>query len=92
LQKIWSFETWKNIYPEYYTEENRYWHSHNAKANSLEIASKNQRKFSVEEVKQMRLEYQHGKSPKQIWLQHAPKVSWSTAYNMITNKTYKDIK
>lgn len=33
LQKIWWFETWKHIRPEYHTEENRYWHSHNAKGN-----------------------------------------------------------
>ena len=31
LQKVWWFETWKNIHPEYHTEENKYWHSHNAK-------------------------------------------------------------
>ena len=31
LQKVWWFETWKNIYPEYHTEENKYWHSHQAK-------------------------------------------------------------
>ena len=33
MQKIWWFETWKHIRPEYHTEENRYWHSHNAKGN-----------------------------------------------------------
>ena len=31
LQKVWWFETWKNIHPEYHTKENKYWHSHNAK-------------------------------------------------------------
>lgn len=31
LQKVWWFETWKHIYPEYQTEENKYWHSHQAK-------------------------------------------------------------
>lgn len=31
LQKVWWFQTWKNILPEYQTEENKYWHSHNAK-------------------------------------------------------------
>ena len=28
LQKIWWFDTWKHIYPEYKTAENKYWHSH----------------------------------------------------------------
>ena len=31
LQKVWWFQTWKDILPEYHTEENKYWHSHNAK-------------------------------------------------------------
>jgi hypothetical protein len=46
LQNVWWFETWKNIYPEYHTEENRYWHSHSAKANPPDTAAKNQRIFS----------------------------------------------
>ena len=35
LQKVWWFQTWKHIYPEYHTEENRYWHSHDAKNTNL---------------------------------------------------------
>lgn len=35
LQKVWWFQTWKNILPEYHTEENKYWHSHNAKNTNL---------------------------------------------------------
>lgn len=31
LQNVWWFNTWKHILPEYYNDENRYWHSHNAK-------------------------------------------------------------
>lgn len=92
LQKVWWFDTWKNIYPEYHTEENKYWHSHQAKANSSEIASKNQRIFTNEEVIQMRLDYDNGMSPKQIWQKYAPTRAWSTVYNVITRQTYKDIK
>lgn len=33
LQKVWWFETWKHIKPEYHTEENKYWHSHQSKGN-----------------------------------------------------------
>lgn len=92
LQKVWWFETWKNIYPEYHTEENKYWHSHQAKANSTEIASKNQRSFTDEEIIQMRLDYDNGMSPKQVWQKYAPEKAWSTVYNAITRQTYKDIK
>lgn len=92
LQKVWWFDTWKNIYPEYHTEENKYWHSHQAKANSSEIASKNQRSFTKEEVVQMRFDYDNGMAPKQVWQKYAPDKAWSTVYNVITRQTYKDIK
>lgn len=35
LQNVWWFNTWKHILPEYHTEENKYWHSHNAKNTNL---------------------------------------------------------
>ena len=60
MQKVWWFDTWKDIHPEYHTEENKYWHSHQAKANSSEIASNNKRKFSKETVIQMRKDYDSG--------------------------------
>lgn len=91
LQKVWWFETWQDIYPEYHTEENRYWHSHNAKANASEVASKNQRKFNKEQVLAMREDYDNGMTPKQVWLKHAPEVVWTTVYNIITRKSYTDI-
>lgn len=92
FQKVWWFETWKDIYPEYHSEENKYWHSHQAKANETSIAANNKRKFSNEEVIQMRLDYDNGMSPKEVWLKYAPQVAWSTVYNIITRQTYKDIK
>ena len=92
LQKVWWFETWKDIYPEYHTEENKYWHSHQGKANSSEVAADNKRKFSNEEVINMRNDYDNGMTPKEVWLKYAPEVAWSTIYNIITRKTYKDIK
>ncbi len=92
LQKIWWFDTWKNIYPEYHTEENKYWHSHNAKANSSNVAANNKRIFTVEQVIEMRKAYSDGMTPKQIWEKYAPNCAWSTVYNVITYSTYKDIK
>lgn len=92
LQKVWWFDTWKNIYPEYHTEENKYWHSHNAKANSSKVAANNKKCFTEEQVKQMRYDYDNGMSPKQVWQKYAPYRAWSTVYNAITRQTYKDIK
>lgn len=92
LQKVWWFETWKDVFPEYHTEENRYWHSHQAKANSSEIASNNKRCFNEEQVKLMRQDYDNGMTPKQVWLKYAPDKAWSTVYNVLIRQTYKDIK
>ena len=92
LQKVWWFDTWKHIYPEYHTEENKYWHSHNAKANSPEVAAQNKRVFTEEQVKEMREAYKNGMTPKQIWQKYSPNTAWSTVYNVITYQTYKDIK
>lgn len=92
LQKVWWFDTWKDIHPEYHTEENRYWHSHQAKANKSEVAANNKRKFNEEEVRAMRNDYENGLSPRQVWLKYSPESAWSTVYNIITRQTYKDIE
>ena len=94
LQKVWWFDTWKDIHPEYHSLENRHWHSHEAKANNSKVASQNQRKFSREEVLNMREDYDNGMTPKQVWKKYSPNgdVVWSTIYNIITRVTYKDIK
>lgn len=92
LQKIWWFETWKNIHPEYHNEENKYYHSHQAKANSYDVASNNQRCFIEEQVKQMREAYDNGMTPKEVWQKFAPQKAWSTVYNAITRHTYQDIQ
>ena len=92
LQKIWWFDTWKNIHPEYCTEENKYWHSHQGKANPPEIAAQNKRGFTAQEIVDMRADYNNGMTPKQIWKKYAPNRAYSTIYNIITRKTYKDIE
>lgn len=92
LQKVWWFDTWKHIHPEYHTEKNKYWHSHNAKANSSEVAAQNKRIFTEEQVREMRKAYEAGMTPKEIWQKYSPSTAWSTVYNVITYQTYKDIK
>ena len=92
FQNIWWFKTWSYICPEYYTKENKYWHSHQAKANSSEVAAKNQRVFSVDEVLQARQNfYINHMSIQQIYQQYFSNKAKSTVYNMIMGKTYKDI-
>lgn len=54
IQKIWYFETWKNIHPEYNTKENKEYHKTKAKGNIYEVASNNQRAFTKEQVQLIR--------------------------------------
>lgn len=90
LQKIWWFETWKTVHPEYHNEENKYYHSHEAKGTQQK--GYNTRIFSEDEVRKMRELYDNGATPKQVWQECAPNHAWTTVYNIITRKTYKDIK
>lgn len=64
---------------------------HQAKANSSKIAA-NKRKFSDEEIKNMRYNYDNGMSPKEVWQKYSPNSAWSTIYNIITRQTYKEIE
>lgn len=94
LQKIWGFDTWQYIHPEYNNEENKYWHSHQAKANPKEVASNNKRKFSKEQVLQMRKDYDGGMAPKQVYNKYCKDtgIATSTIYNIVLRITYKDIE
>ena len=92
LQKVWWFETWKDVFPEYHTEENKHFHAHQAKANNSKVAANNKRYFTEKQVRQMRNDYDNGMTPKQVWLKYAPEKAWSTVYNILIRQTYKDIK
>ncbi len=50
FHKIWNWENWKNILPEYHSKENIYWHSHQGKGLSSEQASLNAGKINKETV------------------------------------------
>lgn len=91
LQKVWQFDTWKHIHPEYHNEENKQWHKTNAKANSSEVAANNKRSFSPEEIIHMRNMYLSGISIQEIWKTYYPNKAKSTVYNAIKGITYKDI-
>lgn len=91
IQKIWYFETWPDIHPEYNTEENKIYHKTRAKANSSEVARNNKRAFSSEEVREMRNRFNSGESIQEIWKTTYPEKAKSTIYNVIHKITYKDI-
>lgn len=70
LQKVWHFETWRNIMPEVYTDENRRWHATLSKANinnprCLDGNNK-ERSCSEEEIQKMRKLREEGMSYNKI--------------------------
>lgn len=79
LQKVWHFETWKHIYPEVYTDENRKWHKTQSKAHqngNKDLGNNNrQRACTDEEVQLMRKLRQEGWSYNKI----AEKINRSNA-------------
>lgn len=91
IQKVWYFETWKHILPEYNTEENKLFHKTKSKANPYEICSKNKRAFSEEEIIAMRKRYQNGESIQSIWENGYKTSAKSSIYNAIKRINYKDI-
>ena len=92
IQKIWYFETWPDIYPEYNTLENKMYHSTVAKANSSEVARNNKRSFSKEEVIAMRKRFEDGETVQEIWKTTYSDKAKSTIYNIIHKITYKDVE
>lgn len=50
FHKIWNWETWKTILPEYHSKENIYWYSHQGKALSSEQASLNAGKIDKKTI------------------------------------------
>lgn len=93
LQKIWYFETWKDIKPEYNTPENKYWHSHQAKANYTSVARDNKRHFTKEQILQFREDYyKNNLTIREIQIKYNLVERTSTIRNAIIGKTYKDIK
>ena len=92
FQKIWQFETWKYVHPEYHTEENKKWHNTQAKANDSKVAANNKRSFSEEEVRNMRRMFKENEmNAAEIWKNFYPEKAYSTVLNAIQGTTYKDI-
>lgn len=67
FQKVWYLETWKNIMPEVYTEENRLWHKTQACANAQPKGLNNaQKACSEEEIENIRNLRRQGVSYRKI--------------------------
>lgn len=92
LQNVWHFITWVHIYPEYHTEENKYWHSHQSKGLSSEQAKINSRgAISEEDVKEIRKRYDNGETAAEIWKSSFPNYAKSTIVKIVSEKSHKNV-
>ena len=70
FKKVWHYETWKGIYPEVYSDENKKWHATQAKKNLNENTkmgiNNKSRACTEEEISEMRRLRQSGLSYEKI--------------------------
>lgn len=94
IQKIWYFENWKDIHPEYNTPENKEWHRTKAKALPSEMARNNIRAYTDDEVRDMRNRY-YNSHESFLYIQkevYKERTKVSTVRNAILGITYKDVE
>ena len=86
--KIWKGETWKNIMPEVYTEENKEFHKHNT-ANS---GSQNGRsKLTEQEVFNIRTRRKNGEKLSDVYADYSDRMTYKSFSNVWTYQNWKNI-
>ena len=85
---MWTGQTWQHIMPEVFTKENIERNSKLGKS----ISGKNSRKLSNDEVLQIRQLKHDGLTYQEIYNKINHKVSISTLKEIVTYKTYKEVK
>ena len=88
FSKIWKGETWKNIMPEVYTEENKEFHKHNT-ANS---GSQNGRsKLTEQEVFNIRTRRKNGEKLSDVYADYSDRMTYKSFSNVWTYQHWKNI-
>lgn len=89
FNKIWKGETWKNIMPEIYTEENKLYN----KLHTGNVGSWNGRsKLTEQEVIDIRTRYKNGEPWQNIYPDYQDKMTYKSFQNLIYGYTWKHIK
>ena len=89
FHKIWNGETWKEVMPEVYTEENKQFHLHNTSNNG----SQNGRsRLTEEEVRQIRLRRKNGEQLKDVYEDYKDKLTKGSFTNVWTYQNWKQVK
>lgn len=88
FSKIWKGETWQNIMPEVYTEENKKFH----KNNTANIGSSNGRaKITEEDVYEIRLRRKNGEQLKDVYADYSNKLTKGSFKNIWSYQNWKNI-
>lgn len=86
--KIWKGETWKNIMPEIYTEENKQFHKHNtANAGS----SNGRARLTETEVYEIRLRRKNGEKLSDVYQEYSDRITYKSFANVWTYQNWKNI-
>ena len=81
FSKIWKGESWKNIMPEVYTEENKNFHKHN----TANTGSKNGRsKLTEEEVLNIRIRRKNGEKLSDVYADYENRMTYKSFSNVWT--------
>lgn len=88
FHKIWNGETWQDVMPEVYTEENRLFHLHD----TGQKGSQNGRaKLSEEDVYQIRLRRKNGEELSEVYKDYQDKLTKGSFTNVWSYQNWKNI-
>lgn len=88
FSKIWKGETWKDIMPEVYTEENKNFHTHNT-GNSGSANGRS--RLTEEEVREIRIRRKQGENIREVYKDFEDKLTYGSFVNVWSYQNWKNI-
>ena len=88
FSKIWKGETWKEIMPEVYTEENKKFHKNNT---SNKGSSNGRSKLTEQEVYNIRLRRKNGENIQIVYEDYKDKLTYGSFVNIWSYQNWKNI-
>lgn len=84
FHKIWNGETWSDIMPEVFTEDNKNFHKHNTSTNGRS-------KISERDVYDIRIRKKNGEKLKEVYLTYEEKMTLGSFENIWYNQNWKKV-
>lgn len=88
FKKVWQGETWKNILPEVYTEENKEYHKMHT---GNEGSSNGRSKITEQDVYNIRLRRKNGEALKDVYEDYKDKLTKGSFTNIWSYQNWKNI-